>query len=86
MNTSPVPGGEHPRRFDLELLAVGDLDEEQQSRIDEHLKGCTGCRERLWRVRQEQATARRAIPDQAPVEAFRMRRERERRRARLGIE
>lgn len=68
----------HPERMDLDLLAVGDLAGESKTLVDEHLEACAPCRERLWRIRQDLAMARRAIPDRAPVEAFRERQERER--------
>ncbi len=68
----------HPDRMDLDLLAVGDLAGESKTSVDEHLEGCAPCRERLWRIRQDLAMARRAIPARAPVEAFRERRSRER--------
>jgi len=67
--------------MDLELLAIGDLPDDHERRINEHLADCTPCRERLWRIRQEQSRAQRAIPQQAPVEAFRAREQRERSRA-----
>jgi len=70
----------HPDRFALDLLVVGDLDETSRQEIEAHLEDCTACREQLWRIRQEQASARRQMPERAPVEAFRAREERERRR------
>jgi hypothetical protein len=70
----------HPDRMDLDLLAVGDLAGADKDQVDEHLGDCAPCRERLWRIRQDLAMARRAIPDRAPVEAFRERRASERAR------
>lgn len=73
-----IPTMPHPDRMDLDLLAVGDLAEDRRTAVDDHLEDCAPCRERLWRIRQDLAMARRAIPDRAPVEAFRERRDRER--------
>lgn len=70
---------QHPDRFDLDLMAVGDLAGDQLASVDAHLEDCAACRERLWRIRQDLAMARRAIPERAPVEAFRARDQRERR-------
>ncbi len=76
MNETPTMT--HPDRMDLDLLAVGDLADDRRDEVDDHLEDCAPCRERLWRIRQDLAMARRAIPDRAPVEAFRERRDRER--------
>jgi len=70
----------HPDRFTLDLLALGDLEDARLGEVEAHLESCTECRERLWRVRQEFAGARRQIPERAPIEAFRERSEAERRR------
>jgi len=70
--------GDHLERFTLDLLAVGDLGDDERGSAESHLEGCASCRERLWRIRQDLAMARRAIPDRMPVEAFRERRARER--------
>ena len=70
----------HPDRLALDLLAVGDLDGDRRTDVDEHLEDCAACRERLWRIRQDLAMARRAIPGRAPVQAFRERQQREQRR------
>jgi len=63
----------HPDRLTLDRLAVGEIAGAERASIDDHLADCSACRERLWRIRQDLAMARRAIPERAPVEAFRRR-------------
>ncbi len=76
----PAAGG-HPDRFVLEQHVVGELGGAALEELEEHLEGCTRCRERHWRVQQEQAMARRAMPETAPVAAYRVRERRDRVRA-----
>ena len=63
----------HPDRLTLDRLAVGEIEGADKASLDDHLADCAPCRERLWRIRQDLAMARRAIPDRAPVDAFRRR-------------
>jgi Putative zinc-finger len=75
----------HPDRFALELHAVGDLDGTERADLEAHLEDCTSCRERLWRIRQELAMAKRAMPETLPVADFRQRRAREKGRTAAWI-
>ena len=70
--------GSHPDRFQLNLLAVKNLEDAERAELEAHLEDCTPCRERLWRLKQDLAMAKRAMPEAMPVAEFRQRLARER--------
>jgi hypothetical protein len=58
----------HPDDEQLELYALGRLNEPEQAVIEEHLLICEACRQRLDQIEAYAKAMRRAIADSSPTE------------------